>query len=107
MSEPFMTIGIFQLENLWSQRVPYVFFDLSGVKERADLPEFFANRLVLSESDVIAHLSHQQIDPQTPLILICEDSRQSKRIAEKLAKAKKFANVFVIEGGYQEALRGF
>lgn len=102
-----MEIGLFQLENLFYTHTRFCFLDLR-VKTEPSTHSALENILARSEkvaaNRVESYLSDAKIPKEAPIVLICENGRQSAAVTQKL-ETVGYANVYVVEGGVEALLR--
>ncbi len=95
-------IDLWQLKNLLENRVPFVFFDTREVKRdtlsQAELLLQSAKPIEMKK--VLLELKEERQTKEQPIVLLCEDGRDSTEIAKNLYK-NGYLNVCVIEGGYR------
>ena len=92
------SIGFFQIENLINNKVAFLFFNLSESftfkdKESAHIYQM-AERV--SQATVKDRLAKE--DRSVPVVLICRNGFQSRRLTEQL-REEGFINVFFLDGG--------
>ena len=97
-------IGFFQLDNLISNRVPFMFYNMSS-----SLADWYnsVNRLhvqnyekLVKESDVINDLTQNKVPKDYAIVLLCPDGHTSLKLYAELEKLA-YTNVYVVNGGYQ------
>lgn len=100
MSEP-TSIGEYQLANLQSGRVKFLFLDLRAPQEREAFEKderWFQGSQSVSPVKVIETVRAQGYANDAPIVVICETGANSMAAAHELAR-NSFINVFVVEGG--------
>jgi rhodanese-related sulfurtransferase len=98
-----LELGLFQLENLIHARSPFLFFNLSEHDVQASDPKlasYLKTAIVIHPDRLLEHLKSQKVDPQYPIVVMCDDGVISREAATALGK-KGFGQVYIIEGGYQ------
>ncbi|MBX7230458.1 MAG: hypothetical protein K1X29_00095 [Bdellovibrionales bacterium] len=98
----------FQVENLLLNNVNFLLLDLRVKKSRQDEPiNFFKKALSVDESEVLTKVRELLPHVAHPVLLICDNGKQSALKAEEL-NSMGFLNVYFFLGGYevlkQEAL---
>jgi rhodanese-related sulfurtransferase len=88
-------IGKYQLENLLSKRVPFLFFDLSL---NSDSSPLLQSSLRLKPDEVEGHLKNVNAAFEAPIVLICEDQLRSNLLGDALT-TRGYVNVYVVRGG--------
>ncbi len=100
-------IGIYQLENLIMQRVPFTLLDLTSGKNLITpfehlnpyyLNFFKAQILTSNETDYKLTEKFQVLAKDAPVIVICDTGKESFKIANELESAG-YINVFYVLGG--------
>lgn len=101
-------IGFFQLDNLINNRVPFLFFNMSGNtlsswytslnKMHVDTYEILAE-----PQQVLAELESRQAPQDYAIVLLCQNGDQSMKTYADLTK-KAYTNVYVVDGGYQQMM---
>ncbi len=98
-------IGYYQLNNLIENRVPFIFFnygtDLAPWYTSIQKLHVEAWQVMLTESQTQSELDSRKIPKDFAILLLCQDGKQSERIAKDLEK-KGYTNVYLIDGGYQQ-----
>lgn len=98
-------IGYYQLNNLIENRVPFLFFnygtDLTPWYQSIQKLHVEAWQVMLTESQTQSELDSRKIPKDFAILLLCQDGKQSARIAADLEK-KGYTNVYLIDGGYQQ-----
>ncbi|MCC7403890.1 MAG: hypothetical protein IT288_05775 [Bdellovibrionales bacterium] len=101
-------IGPFQLENIVVNRGGYLLFDLSKTNssnEAAEVAELLADRIAVNLADLESAVAGKVTDSGHPMILICDQGKESTRAARRLM-ALNYTNVYVVTGGL-EAVRAY
>lgn len=98
-------INFYQLDNLISNRVPFLFYNLS-----TSIADWYnsVNRLhvqtyekLINESGVMTDISTNNVPKDYAIVLLCPDGRSSMKLYAELEK-KAYTNVYVVDGGYQQ-----
>ena len=101
----FNKIGYYQLNNLIENRVPFFFFnygtDLISWYQSMQKLHVEAWQIILTESQTQSELDNRKIPKDFAILLLCQDGKQSERIASDL-ESKGYTNVYLIDGGYQQ-----
>ena len=101
-----MEIGLFQLENLFVSHARFCFLDLRSsppAEVHPGLDKILTSAEKVADRKLEDHLTTQNVDKNTPVVLLCENGRVSSAAAGRLEK-KGFCNIYVIEGGIQGLL---
>ena len=99
-----LTIGRFQLENLLSAGVKFLFIDLRTESERSSgAHALFSKAMPMAFDELKTNLSQNQVPLDAPIILLDQDGSNSNRIAQEL-EALSFKNVYLIRGGAAQIL---
>ncbi len=98
-SDDVLTLGLYQLENLWAQKVPYLLIDISEVESNTQYPPQIRQATRLKPTEVKSYLLQTVTDSNLPIIFICADGKSSLRMALEMMRATKLTNFFVFEGG--------
>ncbi len=96
-----MEIGLFQLENIFNARTQFTFLDLrekSSLDLGPELSKIVALATPVTSENIEGHLNRIQIAKEYPVILLCEDGRESSKVARRL-EASGFVNVYVVARG--------
>lgn len=109
MNEP-LPIGYFQFDNLIRNRIPFLLLrtDIDvesafGVMEKLHLRNY---SLILNPLDYVeaeAALKERQARKEDPIVVLCDNGRESLRLAQKLTE-QGHLNVYYILGGWQSFL---
>lgn len=92
-------IGLFQLENLRRQKVTFSYFDLREEAIEAEGTNgILQGSMKVSARDLLASIQQQGLEPNAPIILICEDGTRTAEAARSLEE-NGYINVFIIDGG--------
>jgi DHA1 family tetracycline resistance protein-like MFS transporter len=93
-------IGLFQLRNLIQVGAPYLFMQIGESKVAAaeELSILLRNREIVGAANAKAWLESKSASLQQPILLICENGSQSKKIASLLETAG-YINVYLVAGG--------
>jgi rhodanese-related sulfurtransferase len=93
-------LGLFQLENLARTPTRFAFYDLRARRgdEPAALKALLQKATAATEETVVAQLSKDAVEKDSPVVLICEDGKTSAQVARRLTTAG-FANVYIVAGG--------
>jgi rhodanese-related sulfurtransferase len=94
------TIERFQFENLCSQKVPFLFIDISIKAQTAPLAKGMSVAVRVTAQDVAEYLTKTSMTVDHPIVIICEDGRRSKKLAQKLLLKSDYKNLFVLDGGW-------
>ena len=95
------SIGRFQLSNLISQQLSFVFFDFRKKVEKVESLQGLISRAeCVSDHQVAAILESRSIDKSMPIVLLCENGRRSSKLAKQLEK-QQYQNVYVIARGFK------
>lgn len=106
MNHEILMVGYFQLENLMINQVHFFFVDIRAeVKPVTDEPikTYVARATRLSSEDVSGWLKEKAPDMQVPVVLLCEDGKNSTSLAHELS-AEGYVNIYVIDGGLKGLL---
>ncbi len=99
-----MTIGRWQLENLHSAGVKFLFIDLRNEAERSSGGHaLFSKALPMAFEELKSNLTQNHVPLDAPILLLDQDGFTSNRIAQEL-EALSFKNVYVIRGGAAQIL---
>ena len=90
-------VGEFQLGNLISNKVPFVYLYFGENKEGHDHP-LLSDAEACEADRVLETVESKVSDLEHPLVLVCEDGIISTDAASTLTVAG-YRNVFVVEGG--------
>jgi rhodanese-related sulfurtransferase len=103
-----LTLGLYQLENLAAQRVPFLLIDLAAAEPPTPnpLPQLAPQCVRLPAAEIVDFLRSRDSSPDLPIVLLCEDGKRSIKLAQKLAKDGDFTNLYVFEGGWAALLGG-
>ena len=96
-----LEIGLFQLENLILMKSPFLFFNLAvGDFQISDekLLSYVQSATVVHKDRLTDQLQEQNVDPQFPIVLLCEDGSSSLAVSKELERMG-YSNVYVVEGG--------
>ena len=94
-------IGEYQLGNLISNKVPFLFYYiLEPEEERPDHP-LFEGISFFEGSSLVDEVNDKATDTSFPLVLVCRNGQQSMSAAQTLAVAG-YINIFVVQGGFNE-----
>lgn len=100
-------IGIYQLENLVMQRVPFTLFDMT---QTHDLPELFKHLnpyylnflkqqiVKITPTELLMNEKFQSLPKDSPMVLLCDLGAESQKMAQEL-ETKEYQNVFYVNGG--------
>jgi rhodanese-related sulfurtransferase len=95
-----MEIGLFQLENLFSNPNRFLFFDLR--LKRDGLPKeleiYFQKATAVGAADLLSYLKQNAVAAEMPLVLVCEDGQSSTQAAE-LLESEGYLQTYVVAGG--------
>lgn len=98
-------INFFQLDNLITNRVPFIFYNLS-----TSIADWYSsvNKLhvqnyekLVQEGGVLSDLQSNKVPKDFAIVLLCPDGRLSLKLYEELQKLA-YTNVYVVDGGYQQ-----
>lgn len=101
-------IGIYQIENLVLQRVPFTLLDLTkdsnliGPFEHLNpyyLNFFKAQILKATPSDYKSSERFQALTKEAPIVVICDSGNESLKVSQEL-EAAGYINVFYVTGGF-------
>jgi hypothetical protein len=95
-----LTLGLFQIENLIAQKVPFLLINISKTKNE-NLPPFLQNAKTLEEKEVEPYLKTEHQDHLIPVILLCSDGKTSQTVAQNLTRKIPTLNILTVEGGAQ------
>lgn len=101
MQNEFMTIGLFQLENLINMRSPFIFFDLSSrdrEKLSSALLPILSVAIKISADKIEQHLRELKTQHDFPLVLLCDEGVHSTQVGLRL-QTLGFNNIYIVEGG--------
>ncbi len=99
-----MNIGRFQLENLLSAGVKFLFIDLRSEDERTSgAHALFSKAMPMAVDELKANLSQNQVPLDAPILLLDQNGLNSDRVAQEL-ESLSFKNVYVIRGGAAQIL---
>jgi rhodanese-related sulfurtransferase len=107
MSPSFMTLGLYQLENLISARPLFHFLDLRvspQVVAEVRVQSILAQARVVRANDLLNYLQSLNARKDEPIVLLCEDARLSNSAAVELDQAG-FQQIYIVEGGLDGLLR--
>jgi rhodanese-related sulfurtransferase len=100
-------IGVYQLENLIRQRVPFLYLDLRSAEKRnseatghAGFQALLHGSVSVAPDGVLAYVTSLGVPVTHPVVLICENGDSAVAAARTLEQ-NSFINVFVVEGGTQ------
>ncbi len=98
--DDYMEIGLFQLENLFTNPNRFLFFDLrrQALATRPELDQMLMRATRIEAMGIESYLAENRIDLDFPIVLFCEDGRLSSAQARDLTSAG-FRNVYVLTGG--------
>lgn len=97
-------IGRFQLENLLSAGVKFLFIDLRNETERsAGAHALFSKAMPMAFDELKLNLTQNQVPFDAPILLLDQNGLTSDRIAQEL-ETLSFKNVYVIRGGATQIL---
>lgn len=100
-------IGSYQIENLVMQRVPFTLLDLTNqtnlIKPFEHLNPYYLNFLKtqIAKTTVAEYKStekFQSLVKEDPIVVICDNGIESKKIASELESAG-YINVFYVQNG--------
>lgn len=98
-------MGFYQLDNLISNRVPFLFFNMSesilGWYSSVSKMHLENYQILTSETEIIAILEEKKAPKDYAIVLLCPDGRISLKVNTELEK-RGYTNVYVIDGGYQQ-----
>lgn len=94
------SINGFQLENLISNNIAFLFFNLSADFTVESSSEFMSLVFKLSVINTEAEIKNKinKSEKQNPIILICKNGDKSSEFAQSLYK-EGYINTFFLEGG--------
>ncbi len=100
-----MEIGLFQLENLILTRSQFVFFDLRSNPgdPHAQLTTVYKSAERLKPEAVDDSLRSKNVPTSAPVVLLCENGKASREVADRLEKAG-YQNVYVVKRGEEGLL---
>ncbi len=102
MSDEFLFIGFFQLQNLCEARVPFIFIDLSTQKTQIPIVDKMLSKSIKTDlNSVLEHVGKNAPPKEVPIVLLCDDGRLSSQAAQKLAE-NKYLNTYVVRGGLKQ-----
>ena len=100
-------VGIYQIENLILQRVPFTFLDLTNtgdvIAQFKHLNPYYLNffkNLILktTAAEYKSTEKFQLLSKVAPVVIVCDSGDDSKKIANEL-ESIGYINAFYIEGG--------
>ncbi|MCB0370506.1 MAG: rhodanese-like domain-containing protein [Bdellovibrionales bacterium] len=103
-------IGIYQLENLIIQRVPFKFINLLAdqkiLSKLSHLNSYYTNFfkeqfLETSLSEPISTIKTLNLPKDTPFIILCQDGTDSKNLGISLEK-EGYQNIYILAGGFDK-----
>lgn len=103
----FMTLGLYQLENLVMARPSFRFLDVRMHPQIVSIPRvqaILATATVVSKTQVVDHLKNVKCGSDDPVVLLCEDGRLSHTVANEL-DSSGFKQIYLVEGGLDGLLR--
>lgn len=92
------TIGEYQLGNLLSNKLPFLFYYLADANEEEPDHPLLAGIQIFKEESLVAEVSDKAPDTSYPIVLVCRNGQKSQQAAESLAVAG-YINIFVVGGG--------
>lgn len=99
-----LKIGRFQLENLLSAGVKFLFIDLRNETERlAGGHALFTKAMPMTFIELKLNLAQNHVPLDAPILLLDQNGLNSEHIAQEL-EALSFKNVYVIRGGAVQIL---
>jgi rhodanese-related sulfurtransferase len=100
-------IGIYQIENLILQRVPFTLLDLTA-KGNVIAPfehlntyylNFFKNLILkTTETEYKSAEKFQALAKEAPIVIVCDSGKESMKLVSEL-EAEGYINVFYVNGG--------
>lgn len=100
-------IGLFQLEGLIRNQVPFLLLDLRkkmALPGSKKLEHLLASGQKVERTNVESFLEEKNIGSDHPVVLICDNGKGSKKLAQSLRK-KGRVNIYVVEGGSRALVR--
>jgi rhodanese-related sulfurtransferase len=98
-------IGFFQLDNLISNRVPFLFYNMSQsiAPWYTSVSKMHVENYekLMPVSEIKLHIESQKAPKDYAIVLLCNDGKQSLEIYNQLAAAS-YTNVYVVNGGYRQ-----
>lgn len=98
-------LGFYQLDNLISNRVPFLFFNMSEsiLSWYTSVSKMHLETYqILTTSDcIIAIITEKKAPKDYAIVLLCNDGLVSLKVNTDLEKLG-YTNVYVIDGGYQQ-----
>ncbi len=98
-------IGFFQLDNLITNRVPFIFLNFSeSLKDWYDAlgkMHLQTYEVQLKPEDLTSFLQQKPHTKDTAIVILCNDGKTSEKIYDQLLNLA-YTNVYVINGGYQQ-----
>lgn len=94
-----MSLGSYQMQNLWAQRVPFVLIDIASGDPESSGFDFMASSVRIQAPDVLAYVRANVKSADVPVILVCEQGQRSVDVALVLLR-ENYPNAYVIEGGH-------
>jgi rhodanese-related sulfurtransferase len=100
-------IGFFQLDNLITNRVPFMFYNMAP-----SLQDWYKSvsrmhvenhEQKLDAEAIEGDLMRKRVPKDYAIILLCQDGQISDKIAQKLVQ-DAYTNVYVVDGGYQQMM---
>jgi rhodanese-related sulfurtransferase len=107
MMPSFLTLGLYQIENLLMARPSFQFLDLRLHPQLVAEPRvqsILAQAHVVRGTDVLNYLQNFGASKDEPVVLLCEDARISMKAAAEL-DAVGFHQLYVVDGGLDGLLR--
>lgn len=102
-------IGIYQIENLILQRVPFTLMDLTQESDLITpfehLNPYYLNFLktqILKTTthDYQSNEKFQSLSKEAPIVIICDSGKDSIKVSQEL-QADGYINVFYVSGGFR------
>lgn len=98
-------INLYQLDNLISNRVPFLFFNMSesllSWYTSVSKMHLQTYEILTKKEQVISILSEKKPAKDHAIVLLCYDGTDSLHLTVELEKLA-YTNVYVVDGGYQQ-----
>ena len=100
-------IGYFQLDNLITNRVPFMFYNMgpsiSNWYQSVSRMHVENHEQKLDAEAIEGDLMRKKVPLDYAIILLCPDGQISHKLAQKLVQAA-YTNVYVVDGGHQQMM---
>ncbi|MAE74163.1 MAG: hypothetical protein CL675_08700 [Bdellovibrionaceae bacterium] len=96
MQPDFLNLSLFQLRNLLTQQVPFLFLDLTTSEVMDSEVTSLLQRATKVEADkAIEFVEAKAADPSFPVVLVANRAEQGAFVAQALA-SKNFINLYLL-----------